>query len=287
MSERASGERYRVPAVMAAAAILDAIASAPDGMTHTELVRELELSKSSAHNLLSTLESLGWVRREPRGRSYRLGGGLVRLGAFAVRQVDALGLAMERTHEIAGEHHLTVVAAQPFGRGDVEVVAVGFPDDTHVGISLGTRYSWFDGAGGKCLLALEPRAEAERLVRERARQIPAHTDRTLTDPDALLAEVEHVRAVGYGTSIGEYRHNNAVAVPVRDAEGRLAAMLIAAGFPDQLTREAIPSIGYALRAVAAAITAACGGHTLTDPEFQAVRPQARSAAGTAAEERSG
>lgn len=281
MSERASGERYRVPAVMAANAILEAIARAPDGMTHTELVRELELSKSSAHNLLSTLESLGWVRRDPRGRAYRLGGGLVRLGAFAVRQVDALALAMERTHEIAGEHHLTVIAAQPLGRGDVEVVAVAFPGDTHVGISLGTRYSWFDGAVGKVLLSLEPQAAAEKLVRERARQIPAHTERTLTEPDALLADVEHVRSVGYGASIGEYRSNNAVAVPVRDADGGLAAVLIAIGFPDQLTRDAIPSIGHTLRDVADAITAECGGGALGERKVQA-----QNVAGTAAKEHS-
>lgn len=258
-SRRAEGERYRVPAVLHAAAILDAIARAPDGLTHTELVRELELSKSSAHNLLTTLESLGWVRRDPRGRAYRLGGGLVRLGAFAIRQVDALALATERTHEIAGEHSLTVVAAQPLHRGVVEVVSVAYPDDVHVGIALGTRYSWFDGAVGKCLLAQEHPDEAELLVRERAREIPAHTDRTLTDPEALLADVEHVRSAGYGASIGEYRHNNAVAVPVRDSEGRLAAILIAIGFPDQLTREAIPSIGHVLRDVADAITAECGG----------------------------
>lgn len=275
---RAAGERYRVPAVMSAASILDAIARAPDGLTHTELVRELELSKSSAHNLLTTLESLGWVRRDPRGRAYRLGGGLVRLGAFAVRQVDALALAIERTHEISGEHHLTVIAAQPLGRGDVEVVQVAFPDDTHVGISLGMRYSWFDGAVGKVLLALEPPAEAEALVRERARQIPAHTERTLTDPDALLADVEHVRTVGYGASIGEYRHNNAVAVPVQDADGTLAAVLIAIGFPDQLTRDAIPSIGHTLRDVADAITAECGGRA---PRTQV---QAQNVAGTAAKE---
>ncbi|MDO8186245.1 IclR family transcriptional regulator [Conexibacter sp. JD483] len=275
---RAAGERYRVPAVMAAASILEAIARAPEGLTHTELVRELELSKSSAHNLLTTLESLGWVRRDPRGRAYRLGGGLVRLGAFAVRQVDALALAIERTHEVAGEHHLTVIAAQPLGRGDVETVQVAYPDDTHVGISLGVRYSWFDGAVGKVLLSLEPSDEAESLVRERARQIPAHTDRTLTDPDALLADIEHVRSVGYGASIGEYRHNNAVAVPVHDADGTLAAVLIAIGFPDQLTRDAIPSIGHTLRDVSEAITAECGGRTAEQ------QLQAQNAAATAAEE---
>ena len=278
---RAAGERYRVPAVMAAASILDAIASAPEGLTHTELVRELQLSKSSAHNLLTTLESLGWVRRDPRGRAYRLGGGLVRLGAFAVKQVDALALAIERTHEIAGEHHLTVIAAQPLGRGDVEVVQVAFPDDTHVGVALGTRYSWFDGAVGKVLLAREAPEEAEALVRERARQIPAHTERTLTDPDALLAEVEHVRNVGYGASIGEYRHNHAVAVPVLDADGTLAAVLLAVGFPDQLTRDAIPSIGHTLRDVAEAITAECGGRVPTP------RAQAQGVGGTAAGESSG
>ena len=40
---RQAGERYRVPAVMAAASILDAIARAPEGLTHGKLFEHMQL----------------------------------------------------------------------------------------------------------------------------------------------------------------------------------------------------------------------------------------------------
>jgi IclR family acetate operon transcriptional repressor len=268
-------ERYRVPALVSAAAILDAISRADgEGLTHGELVRDLGLSKSSAHNLLATLVDLGWLRRDPRRRAYRLGGALVRLGAVAAARVDALGLAMERTDALANEHSLTVGVTQMVAPDTVELVKVSYPDDFHVGVVLGARYGYFDGAVGKVLLAQHDPETARRIVRERGERLPAHTERTLTDPDCLLAEVDAVRQKGYATSIGEYRHNNAVAVPVRDAGGELAALLLTIGFPDQLTPEAIPSIGHVLMDVADAVTAECGGRA---PAERTQRPTSDTA----------
>ena len=58
---------YRVPAVVSAARILRELAQGGEaGQTAAELCRTTGPSKSSMHNLLSTLADEGFVRRDSR-----------------------------------------------------------------------------------------------------------------------------------------------------------------------------------------------------------------------------
>lgn len=257
-TDRNDNEPYRVPAVLTAAATLEALAGADgSGMTQAELVRRVGMSKSTAHNLLRTLESLGWVRRADDGRAYQLGGALVRLGALAAGDADALSLAIGSLDGLVADHHLTFAVARVTDPDNAEIVATAHPADIHVGISRGSVYGPFDGAIGKTLLAAREPAETARAIKRAS--LTAHTDSTITDPRALLDTIEQVRRDGYSTSVREYRQNHAVAAGVQGRDGELEAILLTIGFPDQLTEEAIPSIGHVLRDVADAITAQCGG----------------------------
>jgi DNA-binding IclR family transcriptional regulator len=253
-------ERVRagVPSINAACRVLDALARAEgDGPTLSGLARELGLSKSSLHGILATLQSWGYVRRDAESRRYRLGAALVSLGRAATSQTHATSLVRERLSVLAGEHHLTFAVAQVTGYGDAQVIDRAYPQvDVHVGVTIGSRYGWFDGAIGKCLLAaLEP-SEVERLARTET--IPRHTDRTIVDPDALIDEIAAVRAQGYSASAGELKENRAVAVPLRDLAGNLELILLAVGFPGQLADDAIPSVGAVLRETARAVETAIG-----------------------------
>lgn len=258
MTDPAATEPYRVPAVVAAAAILDAVAGASaSGLTQADIVRQVGISKSTAHNLLRTLESLGWLRRTEAGRGFVLGGEIVRLGALAAGDADVLSLTIGRLEELAATHGLTFAVARVTDPNRAEVVASAQPEDIHVGIARGSTYGPFDGAIGKTLLAAMEPGAAKRTIKRAAR--PAHTESTVTDVDTLLEAIEQVRRDGYATSVKEYRQNHAVAVGVHGREGDLEAILLTIGFPDQLTEEAIPSIGHVLKDVADAITAQCGG----------------------------
>ena len=56
------------------------------------------------------------------------------------------------------------------------------------------------------------------------------TDKTLTDPDALRAEIQHIRAIGYALDDGEFLEGmNAAAVPIKDIQGRLVSTLAVHG----------------------------------------------------------
>lgn len=219
-------------------------------MTLTEVARTAGLSKSTAYGLLATLRANGLVQREGGSRAYLLGGALVFLGGVAARQMRAATQLGERLPVLAAEHGLTFAVAQVTGSGDAQVINSAYPPSAvHVGLTLGSRYGFFDGAIGKCLLAaLEP-VEAEQLVRTSV--IPRHTDMTITEPDALLDELDAVRARGWGASEGELKGNYAVAATLRDGSGRAELILFAVGFPGQLDSGRVATIGDVLCATIA------------------------------------
>jgi DNA-binding IclR family transcriptional regulator len=247
-----------VPAVNSACQILSVLVQAePPGLTLTELSRAVGLSKSTAHGLLATLRANGFIQREEGSRWYQLGGALVTLGAVAARQTRAATLLSERLPALAAEHGLTFALAQITGTGDAQVINSAYPPaDVHVGLTLGSRYGFFDGAIGKCLLAALDPPQAERIVRSSI--VPRHTDRTIVEPDALLDEIATVRARGWGASEGELKENYAVAAGLSGASDRAELILFAVGFPGQLSSDRIPVIGDVLRVAIAATLAALG-----------------------------
>ena len=61
-------------------------------------------------------------------------------------------------------------------------------------------------------------------------ELAAYTERTITDPRALAAELERVRAQGWAESVGEREPDlNALAAPVFGRGGELAAILSVQG----------------------------------------------------------
>jgi IclR family transcriptional regulator, acetate operon repressor len=266
-----------VPSVAAACRILDALAApGRDGATLSELARELELSKSSAHGLLRTLQAWGMVQRESESRRFRLGATLVALGQAAAGQLRAAPLVGERLAPLAGEHELTFAVAQVTGSGDAQIIDRAYPpSDVHVGVALGSRYGPFDGAIGKCLLAaMDPSAAAELV---RSADIPRHTGRTLVKPDALLADIDRVRRQGWAVSAGELKDNHAVAAPMFDVHGDVELIVFAVGFPGQLPSRAMPRIGEILRETAHAVATALGAGRSRARDSGAHTPSAEEA----------
>ncbi|MCD6727768.1 MAG: IclR family transcriptional regulator [Solirubrobacteraceae bacterium] len=255
-------EPYLVPAVVSAFGLLNVIAQSDrESSSHAELAREAGLSKSTAHNLLTTLEHLGLVQRDPQSRRYRLGAALISLGQSAARHSRLAVLAEERLGPLAGELGLSFALFQVDDVGSARAISRAYPSEpVHVGITLGTRVGPFDGAVGKCLLAEMSPADAEQLVADLP--IPRHTDATITDADELLADVALVREQGWASSIAELNENHAIAAPIAGADGRAELVIVALGFAGQIPADQAPELGRRLRESADAVTADGGGRTL-------------------------
>jgi len=106
--------------------------------------------------------------------------------------------------------------------------------------------------------------------------LPRYTDRTITDPDQLRAELAKIRQRGYAENRGEWEDDvRGAAAPVRDRDGRVIAAISAAGPVFRLTED-WAELGETVRPVADEMSRALGAPTkprsANAPSSEAPRP---------------
>jgi DNA-binding IclR family transcriptional regulator len=237
-----------VGSVARALALLDALAEGPAGVN--ALARRIEVNPSSASRLLATLERGGLVEREPGG-PYRLGLHLVALADRVLARLDVRDLARPQLRALVDQTGETATLSVP---GGDEAVTVDFAAGESSVVSMarvGRPSIGHATAVGKVLLAF---TAAEPGV------LTALTERTITDPERLAAELESVRDRGWAEAEGEREPDlNALAAPVYGREGALAAILGLQGPAARLTAARRAEVLPRLLEAAAAVSRALGG----------------------------
>jgi len=237
-----------VGSVARALALLDALAEGPAGVN--ALARRIEVNPSSASRLLATLERGGLVEREPGG-PYRLGLHIVALADRVLARLDVREVARPQLRALVEATGETATLSVP---GGDEAVTVDFvPGESSV-VSmarLGRPSIGHATATGKVMLAFTG-AEPRALTRL--------TERTITDPERLAAELAAVRDQGWAEAEGEREPDlNALAAPVLARDGSLAALLGLQGPAARFTAARRTEVLPRLLEAAAAVSRALGG----------------------------
>lgn len=206
--------------------VLRTIADAGADLGVSELAQRTALSVSTTHRLLRVLLAAGLVDQDPRTERYQLGPMLVPLGRAAEQR---LGFARVRPvlESLASTTGESVNLGVRVGDDVLVVVDVASSQPLRFDQAPGSRVPIHTSAMGKCLLAwdADPAGAVDRLGR-----LVAVTDRTITEPGALRAELDRVRRQGWALNDEERVPGvRAVAVPVLDAAGvALAAIAVQA-----------------------------------------------------------
>lgn len=186
------------------------------------IAQDLNLCKSTAHRLLSTLEQRGYVEKNPRTRRYRLGLRLFELGHVVMQQMELRAEArpyLEELTQISGE----VVHLGILDQG--EVVYIDKVESLHtitMFSRVGRRAPVHCTGLGKALLAFQPAQEQDRIIL--ARGLRRFTENTVTDPDTLRRNLELIRTQGYAIDNEEHESGiRCIAVPIRDHTGQVVA----------------------------------------------------------------
>jgi DNA-binding IclR family transcriptional regulator len=131
--------------------VLSVLASAPDGLTITELAARLDVNRTVVYRLVSTLERHALVRRSSRGRLH-VGLGMLHLAAAVHPLVRDVAVPVLRTlaESVGCTAHLTVAEGD-----EALALAVVEPSwtDFHVSYRVGSRHPLRQGAAGKAILA--------------------------------------------------------------------------------------------------------------------------------------
>lgn len=230
-----------------------ALAAAPPvGATAPALARACGLNRATAWRLLKTLQLRGLVALdEPTGR-YSIGLTAVELGNAA--GPDALTASahpvLERVSEQTGE---TASLAVP-GLDGLTYVDEVTPAAVVTASWLGRTVPLHATSTGKALLAFLPPEQVRRVLHG---ALAGFTATTITEADALRAELAATRVRGYGVCAGELEASLfGVSAPVLDRAGRPLAVLSIWGPRDRVPAERFTELGAVVVRAAALVATA-------------------------------
>jgi DNA-binding IclR family transcriptional regulator len=220
------------PAVVRAAAVLQAIASAAgDPPRITDLARTLDLPKSSTMNILVALTETGLVRR--LGGGYALGPTLVDLASAFLRHEDPVQRFRDFVPALATASQETVQLAMLNGADVLYLARHDGNQPITLTSIIGKRLPATSTALGKVMLSALTRQALEEILTEPLRQLTPRSHLTI---QSLAADLASISKRGYAIDNEEAAANVvclAVAVPGNVGHGAYAVSTTL--FKDRLT----------------------------------------------------
>ncbi|MCO8269006.1 IclR family transcriptional regulator [Actinoplanes sp. TRM 88003] len=224
-----------IQSIERSSAVLRLLAAGPGRLRVKEVADALALPKSTAHSILRTLEHVGFVEQDPNTARYRLGRGLLDLGADG--QDGLIDLNELRGRALNWADALAARSGEEVRIGalrDDRVVVVHHvfrPDDSAQSLDTGRLLPTHATALGQVLLAYNAPA-VEAAVRS---GLEAYTRGTLTAPAALARSLSATRERGWALSVEEWEAGRAgLAAPVRSFGGLVVGAIGISGPVERL-----------------------------------------------------
>ncbi|MCU1415601.1 MAG: transcriptional regulator, IclR family [Microbacteriaceae bacterium] len=236
---------YAVESVINAARILLMLRSTR-ALQVGQVADELGVARSTAHRLLTTLQSQGLLAQAAARRAYTPGPALVEIGASVVGAVSLRELAqpiLERVAHDTGETaHLLVLHG-------TEVVFVDGVEGRHAiraATRVGERELAHVSAGGKALLAELSEEELDRRYPDE--KLSGGTDSAIGTRTQLKSELARIREDGFAVNRSESEAGLcAVSVAIHDAGGSAIGVISISG-PSMRLLERVDELAGGLRA---------------------------------------
>jgi DNA-binding IclR family transcriptional regulator len=220
--------------------ILNSFTEQETTLTLTEISRRIGLPKSTTHRFLEALVSQGLLYSES-GRGYQLGHQLIHWGVLAQASIDLRNLALPVLRSLMESTGETAILSMRFGNVGAWVEMIESRHPVRLALRVGQSVPLHAGASSKVLWAFLPDAEVERILGQI--ELTRFEKNTITDPEAMRAELRAIRERGYATSYEETdRSAMGVAAPIYDHTGQVVAGIGIAAPITRVTREHIPEI---------------------------------------------
>lgn len=257
--EIAAAQGAPAPMVERAFRLLDLLSVTEEGLTLSDLARALNMSKSSIHGLLKTLESSAAIE-QAEDRRFVLGPRIYDLAQTYIQRAGLRHFALPAMRRLASSTGETVCLGRIEQKGVRIIECVVDEEGTgglHIAARRGMRIPLLVGSTGACVLASWPGAECESYLR--THPLPRFTDRSITNPLQFLERVNDVARTQISIEREEYLDGvNAAATPIYGMGGILVALLWIVGFASRLKHDALDRAAGQLLEEAQAVSLALG-----------------------------
>ena len=214
--------------IVRAVRILDCLVTAKAGLGVTELSRLTGLSKSTVHNLVTTLAQTELLAIDGSNRHYRLGPKLVLLGSAFVESTDLRDVVLPTMAELRDLTEETVTLHVKVGDDRVIIAQVVSNQEIRRVLEVGATRPVHLGSSGILLISGMSDDEVLRLLK---RKPPEQlTTTTVTDPRKILALIRQARSDGHLILNSQSSDGvGAIALPIHGHQGVVLAAIVVSG----------------------------------------------------------
>ena len=218
-------------------AVLESFDTERQRLNATQAAERAGLTRAAARRHLLTLAHLGYLDTD--GTHYWLSAKVLRFSGSYLASARLPRLLQPTLNRLAAQTRESFSAVVLDGDEVVIVarsVAVGGQRLMAYGLHLGARLPVHATSTGRVLLAAMPRAELESWLK--GRELPRLTPRTVVDHRGFRAIITRVRKGDFAVASEEHELGvHALAVPLRNMQGRTVAALNVVASPERLDTE--------------------------------------------------
>ena len=220
--------------LMKTAQIFDTLLAESNPVGVNEFARKLNMPKSTVSRFLSTMETLGFVRREPGSGKFRLGLKLFELGCRAIEDMDLREIAIPHMAKLRDDINENVLLTVLEGDRITYLEKMESTQAVVTQMTVGATAPAHCVSSGKAMLAHHPEL-AERVL---ASGLNRYSPYTIVNPQSMREELEAIRTSGYALNKGEFREDVCgVAAPIFDARGLVVGAISTATPASRMNEE--------------------------------------------------
>lgn len=187
----------------------------------TSAAQKLNVAKSTAHRLLSSLAEEEFVYKDPHTNLYSPGFSILRMVEIVNSQIHISNEAIPILNRLVGKTgentHLSILDG--FDVVYLQTIDGYYSLNDH--IHLGTRFPSHCTSAGKVILAFNP-----TIAKEVTKVLKPYTSKTIINPEHFIDELKKIRKQGYVISVREYRENiTSIGVPIFNDVGDVVASI--------------------------------------------------------------
>ena len=221
-------EAVTVQSVDRALNIVNILKEHPKGLGVTKISHRLDVSKSTAHRLLSSLLLQGFVKQDMENERYQLGLKLIELGEVVSSHLNIRKTAAPYLNQLAETTGETVHLVM---MDQLEIVYIDKTESEatiRMFSRIGKRAPMHCTGVGKAILAFLPEEKINEVLTERP--MTKFTENTITDPTEMKKHLVEIRNRGVAFDLEEHEEGiQCAAAPLFNYHGNVVGGISVAG----------------------------------------------------------
>lgn len=228
-----------------------------DGVSISELSKELELGKSTVHRIIETMEAKGYIHQDNDTKKYHLSWKLFELGNSIPRRRNLFTMDTTLLQALCDKFQETVNMGVRVDDSVVTIHKINPTSSLIANLQIGTREALHATAMGKALMSQMTREEIVKLLGTGPYE--QFTSKTIKDVDQLTENINIIRGRGYSLDDEEYSAGlTCISVPLKNYRNEIVAAISISGATIRMTEDKLNEIQKELKHVAERLSAYLG-----------------------------